>query len=57
MSDKTPLRSSEGTGEPFPWLFAYFRQIYSYRVELTPEGVQLVRLTHESLSVEALHLA
>jgi hypothetical protein len=45
------------TGEPFPWLLAYFRQIYAHRVDLTPDGVQLFRLTHEELSVEALHLA
>ena len=57
MSDTSPHRSSEAAGEPFPWLFAYFRQIYSHRVDLAPEGVRLVRLTHESLSVEALHLA
>ena len=57
MSDISPPRSLETAGERFPWLFAYFRQIYSHRVDLAPEGVQLVRLTHESLSVEALHLA
>jgi hypothetical protein len=42
---------------PFPWLFAYFRQIYSHRVEVVPEGLDHVWLTDEELSVEALHLA
>ncbi len=49
--------TQEATGEPFPWLFAYFRQIYEHRVDLTAEGVQLFWLSHEKLLVEALHLA
>lgn len=47
----------ETTGQPFPWLLAYFRQIYEHRVDLTPDGVQLFRLSHEKLLVESLHLA
>lgn len=45
------------TGQPFPWLFAYFRQIYGGKVDVTPEGVQSIPLTEENLLVEALHLA
>lgn len=44
-------------GGPFPWLFAYFRQIYSQRVDLTPTGVHFTPLTEEDLLIEALHLA
>ena len=44
-------------GEPFPWLLAYFRQIYSHKVDTTPAGVTLVRLAPEDVRIEALHLA
>ncbi len=44
-------------GEPFPWLLAYFRQIYTHRVDLAPDGVQLFPLSDHELLVEALHLA
>ncbi len=45
------------TFEPFPWLLAYFRQIYTHRVDLTADGVQLFPLSAEQLLSEALHLA
>jgi hypothetical protein len=38
-------------------VLAYFRQVYSHRVEQTPNGVELVKLTDEELLIEALHLA
>jgi hypothetical protein len=43
--------------QPFPWLLAYFRQIYQGRVEQTEAGVHVVKLTDEEVQVEALHLA
>jgi hypothetical protein len=44
-------------GEPYPWLFAYFREVYPHRVERGAEGVYVVRLPGEPVLVEALHLA
>jgi hypothetical protein len=55
-SDQSTLMRAT-TSAPFPWLFAYFRQIYSHRVDLTPDGVQLFPLSDQELLVEALHLA
>jgi hypothetical protein len=57
ISNTEPILTSQTTGEPFPWLFAYFRQIYAHQVDLTPNGIQLVRLSDEDLLAEALHLA
>ena len=58
MTNHDPHASTHTkTGAPFPWLFTYFRQIYSQRVDLTPEGVQFTPLTDEDLLIEALHLA
>ncbi len=58
MTARDPhLSTHDRTGEPFPWLFAYFRQIYSQRVDLTAEGVKFTPLTDEDLLIEALHLA
>lgn len=39
------------------WIFAYFRQIYDGKVDVTPEGVIVIPLTDERLRVESLHLA
>ncbi|MEO7718390.1 MAG: glycoside hydrolase family 43 protein [Capsulimonas sp.] len=39
------------------WIFSYFRQIYGDRVEITPNGVESVLLTEETMSSESLHLA
>jgi Glycosyl hydrolases family 43 len=43
--------------QPFPWLLAYFRQVYSHRVEETATGVEMIKLTDHPLLIEALHLA
>lgn len=42
---------------PFPWLLAYFRQIYTHRVDLTADGVELFPLSSRELLIESLHLA
>ena len=39
------------------WALAYFRQIYSGRIETTEAGVEVVQLTEEELCAEHLHLA
>ncbi|BDI32285.1 hypothetical protein CCAX7_43360 [Capsulimonas corticalis] len=39
------------------WIFSYFRQIYGGRVEVTPNGIETVPLTEETMSAESLHLA
>lgn len=47
----------KSTSEPFPWLLAFFRQIYTHRVDVAAGGVELVPLSDEEVLVEALHLA
>jgi hypothetical protein len=43
--------------QPFPWILAYFRQIYANRVEQTQHGIELVPLAEREFLVESLHLA
>jgi hypothetical protein len=39
------------------WMLAYFRQIYTHRIDLTAEGYRPTWLTDEQVQVERLHLA
>ncbi len=56
MDDQLGLRHDK-VATPFPWLLAYFRQVYTHRVDLTPDGLVLFPLSDQELLIEALHLA
>jgi hypothetical protein len=55
--ESRPADNDLSRGESFPWLLAYFRQVYSHRVEETATGVEMIKLTDDPLLIEALHLA